>query len=224
MKENQTLKSLQNPDIKKSKFFTFLVVFMMFGHTYIVPGLPLHFGELFILGSFFLLLLCRSHICIKISKTLLIFFVYGSLISIVSAIMFSSYTQVFVRVIRDVFYWILICVFCESFLDYDYFKKIVKMFCIALSCMIFLQVAVYYLTGFFIPGLFMTGMIDSNTTGRQVHEHILFWIGHAGYLKPYGFLSEAAHCAQALFIGALFLFDTEKTKKRSNSTFFLLCL
>lgn len=202
----------------KSKLFTLTVVLSMFGYTYVLPFFPsINFGEIILLISCGTLLLRAKEMYVETNLPLTLFFLYSVIISLACVVNLSSLFDVFTRMIRDAFYWIVLMVFAQNFLDFSLFKKYVVVFCFYLSAMIVLQVGVYHLTGYLIPGLIPSGMVDSVTNGQAVYDHILFWVGHAGYLKPNGFLSEAAHSAQCLFIGALVvLSNNEKPVKLKN--------
>ena len=197
---------------KKNKLFTVLVVLSMLGNTYVVPFMPfITFGEVALLFACVVLLVSTEKFYLNIPTGIGIFIAYSIVISFSVSIVLNSFEDALFRIVRDLFYWILIVAFGHNFFDFTMFRKGVKIFCLLLSAFIFLQVGVYYLTGFLVPGLLPGGMIDSSTNGQAVYDHILFWVGHAGYLKPNGFLSEASHSAQCLFIGAIFvLYDGRK--------------
>lgn len=204
------------------KIFTAIIVLMMWGYAYVVPFFPsLNFGEVMAICAMACAVFIRKP-SIRISYTLLAFFAVSVLSTAIISLCLGSISDALMRMVRDAFYWGLILVFVCNYLDYAFFKKCLKIFCIVLSAVLVLQVVIYHLTGVFVPAYLFSGMVDSATSGRDIYEHILFWIGHSGYLKPYGILSEAAHCSQALFIGSLFLIHEYKEEGKTQTLWLLV--
>ena len=202
---NSIISRKKKTKAERSKLFTVIVALTIWGHAYVVPFFPqVNFGEVALLLGVVYLLFTGRPIRINVKPRLALFFFYGVFVSVAVSFFIGSYKEMLFRVLRDAFYWAILILFVFHFLDFTLFKKIVKLFCVVLSCVLISQMIVYKLTGVYLPAYPFAGMVDANTTGRDIYDHIIFWIGHSGYLKSYGLLSEAAHCAQALFIGSLF--------------------
>ena len=200
---------------KESKIFTSLVVIMMIANVYVLPFFSvLGIGEvLFILffPYFFIRLRNRS----TISISLFLFVVYSAFLTIMMALSAStSISDPIFRMIRDFVYILIIFIFGREYIDKALLIQQIKLFCKILSIFILLQCAVYYVFHIYIPGIpynVLTG--DGGLTGKGIADTCLSYVRNAGYLKPPGFLCEAAHCAQCLLIGVcvcLFPSDMEE--------------
>ena len=202
-----------------SKVASILVVLSMLGYAYVIPFAPsLTFGELG-LGIFCLVLIFGGTLNrASVPKWLLFIGVYSLCVALLVGFILQDISSPIKRLLRDAFYWAIIILF-GRYINLKIFMMYVKRFCVALSIFILAQVFVYHLTGYLIPGMLPFGMVDANATGQMIYDHILFWVQHAGYLKPNGFLSEASHSAQCLFIGTLFVFEDLFQKKHFNKGF-----
>lgn len=195
-----------------SKFFSALLVVSMAIDVYLVPFFPsLSFGELIVIivGSF--LLIKKGYVSRTCAfPALWLFIIYSIIISVLNMLIIeNSLIDISLRLLRDGTYWFIILFFCRSLIDFKTFIKWVLIFCIVLSAFIIIQTAVYYITGYFIPGFYLNALVNDNQYfGYQIYEHTLKLASYS-FLRPNGFLCEPANCAQVLFIGLVVAFNTK---------------
>jgi hypothetical protein len=195
--------SPQQEPTKEEIFFSFLVVFFAFAHTYDIPGLPITIGEIlmFICIPFYF----KRGMRIPIDKQeigFVLWFVYMSIISMALGIVFDAPLSKYFSIARTGFYWVIIFYFGKDLFNRAVFEKWMFIFSIVLSIYMLTQFFVFTITGFYIPGL-IYGLPISNgaESGMATYQHSLNMAKWFGYVRPHGFLGEPAQCAQFLFIG-----------------------
>lgn len=206
--------------------FTFLVSMMMLFSVYLLPFATfLSWGELLLFISMIGLLLRYHTISMYKSNALFMFVTYGIIVSIIMTMIYKAdMTQTISRLFRDGFYWILIYVLGYSFLNNQLFRKWVKVICTCLSIYIITQFVVYMLTGYLIPGFPMNAVVSASTSSIEIYNSTIESALRNGYLKANGFLTEGAHCGQALSIGIVVIFDFDKTDENDKTTFGLMLI
>ena len=204
------LSTNQNECSKEEKLFTFLIAFMPLANVYSLPGIPLGIGEilLFILIPFY----CKKGMNTSFrdyEQGFILWLIYVIFVTLIIFNYFEAPLNKFFSIARVLFYWIIIFVFGKNFFNFEYFKKMAKIFCLSLSFFVILQSVVYAITGVYIPGLILKIPLHyGEGDGMAVVEHSLALLGYRGFIRPSGFLIEPAHCSQFLFIG-LILFITD---------------
>ena len=197
--------------------FSFLVVIMMLGSVYIFPFFKsLDMGEALVMLFIPYFLIKMNSLTISKKYSLIyLFIIYSFLITISMCIFLNGgIGSPLVRMIRDFFYYFVIFFLGIHFFDIKSFKKLLIYFCVILSAFIILQVLVYTVTGYLIPGFLMNASLnDGGYTGAQLYSKYIRYASIAGYLKPNGFLCEPAHCAQCFFVAILVLLFSDKREK-----------
>lgn len=186
------------------KIFAFLSVFMMFANVYVVPFIPtLGIGELLFM-IFFPYFFLKSTTSNKISFSLIFFIIYSVSITFFNSIIFEDVliSDPVMRLIRDFVYITIIFIYGKEFVEYELIARYIKFFCTLLAVFIIVQTVVFYISGYYIPGLLLNVRVnDGGKLGYELYENSLSYAYIAGYLKVQGFLSEPAHCAQCLLVG-----------------------
>lgn len=204
------LSTIQNECSKEEKLFTFLIAFMPLANVYSLPGIPLGFGEIFLI--ILIPFLSKLGIITSIKNYELGFILWFIYVVFLTLILFNHFDVPLIKffaIARVIFYWTLIFIFGKNFFCLKYFKKMAKIFCISLSILIILQTIVYVSSGIYISGLLPSLPLNyGEGDGVAVIEHTLKYAGYFGVFRPTGFLIEPAHCTQFLFIGIL-LFITD---------------
>lgn len=200
----------------RKRVFTSLAVLMMVANVYVVPFLPtIGVGEaifLLFFPYFFLGMKNRN----MMSTSLFMFLTYSFTITIIMALARNgSLSAPLIRMVRDFVYIMIIFVFGGDYVERELLVKEIKLFCKILAYFIIIQCLVYYIFHFYVPGIpysVMTG--DGGLTGKGIADTCMSYVRNAGYLKPPGFLCEAAHCAQCLLIGVcICLFPSNSDEK-----------
>ena len=83
------------------------------------------------------------------------------------------------RIMRDAFFYVYICSFAYSYLDYTTFKIWLKNISIILAFLVIAQELVYILTGYLIPGFFLNATVSQTTSARQIYNHIQNFANHS---------------------------------------------
>lgn len=199
-----------------SRFYSFLIVFLMLGDVYLVPYIS------FLSWGLFVLVLASPYFAIKCSPIrfinrqyypILLFCIYAVSISMISVLCINnSARDIFVRLVREAFFYVIIFAFGNKLFDYKVFKKWLSRFIMLLAAFVILQAIVFYTTGFLIPGLIPDVYInDSGYTGQEMYNHLVRYSNYHGFIKVNGFLCEPAHCAHCFFVYLLILlFDKKK--------------
>lgn len=197
-------------DNKTNKLVSALIILMAFLSVYRVPVLPMFsFGEIvLLLLAILLLALLKGKVQIYINSILCSFIVYAIVSSIVVSICQGiNLLDVVTRLMRDAFYYILIFCVGYSYINYDCFIKYMKIFCVLLSLFIIFQELYFFITGKYVFGVLMSGVVSTSSSTQEIYQDALLWVSRNGYLKANGFLAEAAHCVQFLSIGMISLID-----------------
>lgn len=206
--------------------FAFVLAVMMVLSVYLLPFATfVSFGEVLIILSIIGLVIKFQKIYIYKNIALYLFVFYGAISSIlISILLKADMFQTISRLIRDGFYWIVIYVFGYSFLNFKVFVKWVKIICTCLSIYIIVQFLVYMMIGYVIPGFPMNAVVAESCTAMDIYQNTIESAIRNGYLKANGFLTEGAHCGQALAIGVVLLPDFNAIEKTSRKTYYLMVL
>lgn len=212
--------------LRKERIFTFLVVFMMFGNTYLVPFLPVGFGEvlLFVFMPFYLKS-CLNFMSDAAEKLFYIHFIYVAVVSCFFINLFdASLSEPINRMLRNGYYYFFIFVLGKNLCNRFFFEKYVIFFCVFLAAFVILQYAYHTLTGGVLPGvLFNMRMGNGVESGYRIYQSSLATIDFWGQYRPNGFLCEPAHVAQSLFIGTMIALHSNSIfikKKKLLALFF----
>lgn len=202
---------------RPNRIFSYLIVLMMLGNVYLFPFFKsLDMGEIIMMIFIPYFVLNMNSFSIKREYSLIYVFVGYSLIVtlFMSVVLNGNISDPIVRMIRDFFYYVVIFLLGTHFFDMNTFKKVLIRFCILLSAFVILQVIVYSLVGYLIPGFLMGASLnDGGYTGAQLYSKYISYANIAGYLKPNGFLCEPAHCAQCFFVAILLLLFSNNKEK-----------
>ena len=209
------------------KRFTFLLVLYLIFGVYKVPQIPaISFGDLILMASMIDVVIRKRRIKIYKNQLLYAFVFYSLIISFaVAAMEHGNLGDMLTRIIRDAFFYIYIFSFAYSFLNYSTFVKWLKKICLILAAFIIVQEIVYILTGYLVPGFLLNATVSQTTSARQIYRHTLVSATRNGYLKANGFMTEGAHCAQALAIAIVGTYNFEENDKKSVqlAVFFTIC-
>ena len=199
--------------------YSFLIAFLLIGSIYIVSIFGvISYGEILIIVFDFLLLFKHKTISLFSNVWLLAFTLYSVVLTLIVSLFLGGYiSEPISRLARDAFYWVNIYVIAKSFLNYSIFEKWVLRLCVALSVFIIIQSLVYYLTGIVIPGMLVNVTVSTSESVSEIYDHLAVMAQRNGYFKANGFLKEAAHCAQALFIGNIIIFERYKVDYDSRN-------
>ncbi len=212
--------SLENfVNTRKSNVLAIMIALFMATDIYFLPvsSFALSVGEVSLIIVLVWITVSYDRVRVYQNPFLWLFAAYSVLSSlIVSALYEVNLSSVLSRIIRDSFYWILIYMYGYSFVDLDDLKKWVRKICIALSIFILIQEIVFFTTGYLVPGFLLNARVTPSETGITIYQHLYILAQRNGYLKAPGFLSESAHCAQMLMIGAIALFDFEEGLSRKK--------
>ena len=225
MKLNGMYRFFQAQNDFERKVFTFLVVFMMLGNVYRFPGFSqLGLGE--VLFLFFIPLYCRKNLDVSVNRFFLGFFIYLGYLALVSLFMLNNFNAPMDKLFslaRVAFYWILIFCFGKNLFRFDYFKKFLSFFTIALSCFILVQTITFALTNYYIPG-FIPGLPLNQSAADtfETIQHTLESAYYLGFIRPSGFLLEPSHCVQALFVGLALFMNDEFLDEKKKIIFILI--
>lgn len=211
---------------RPNRIFSYLIVIMMLGSVYLFPFFKsLDMGEVMVMAFIPYFVMNMRSFTIKREYTLIYVFVCYSLLvtMLMSVLLNGSMIDPTVRMIRDFFYYFVIFFLGSHFFDMRSFKKAIVYFCVLLSAFIILQVLVYTVMGYLIPGFMMNVPLnDGGYTGAQLYSNYLRYASIAGYLKPNGFLCEPAHCAQCFFVAVLvLLFGNHREKNDVKIALFI---
>ena len=211
---------------KQNRIFSYLVVIMMLGNVYLFPFFKsLDMGEVMLIAFIPFFVMKMRNTTIKREYSLIYMFVCYSLLvtMIMSVLLDGSMSNPAVRMIRDFFYYFVIFFLGVHFFDMRSFKKILVRFCVLLSAFVIVQVLVYTLIGYFIPGFLMSAPLnDGGYTGAQLYSNYIRYASIAGYLKPNGFFFFFSYCAQCFFVAILvLLFGNYKEKNDVRIALFI---
>lgn len=225
------IRNIQFADRRETSFvsikvYSALVALMVLMDTYTVPFLPfLGCGEFLFLILFpFLLLSKKKKKKLSGSDFLLVFFcLYGLLVSLLSFFLVkNNLSDVTIRVVREAFYFAIIFWLGNGLFSFDYFKKIFLAFVYVLAAFVVVQALIFYLFGYFIPGLFLRAQINDNgVSGQEMYNSLLVNASYSGYLKPNGFLTEPSTCAHCFFICLIILLFKETNKRKLLMSIFV---
>lgn len=209
----------ENTHLKRiNKIFSYLVVIMMLGNVYLFPLFKsLDMGEVLVLLFIPYFLINLKLFTIRKRFTLIyIFIFYSFIISLLMCFKLNgNMSDPMIRIIRDFFYYFIILFLGYHFFDMVTFKKAIIVFCVLLSGFVIMQVLVYTLTGYLLPGFILNASInDGGYNGAQLYANYINYANIAGYLKPNGFLCEPAHCAQCFFVSLILLLNGHKVENR----------
>lgn len=211
--------------IHKSGLYSFLFAIFMITDIYrINSDVSISVGEIIFLICFLITVLNGAKYRVFYNIPLIFFLIYSFFLTVaVSLRSGGEMLSPLFRLFRDAFYWVLICVYGYTYVDYFTFEKWVKRLCIILSIIIIIQEVVFILFGVFVPMFLLDAKLTaSGVTGASIYENILINANRNGYLKAPGFLSEGAHCAQMLFIGSIILIDIDNLFIRSKFLYLLM--
>ena len=198
------------------RFTCLLVLYLVFG-VYKVPQMPaISFGDVILMVSMIDIAIRRRRLKIFSNQILYGFIIYSLIISfLVVFVEHGNLSDTVTRIVRDAFFYVYMCTFAYSYLDYSTFKRWLRNICIVLALLVIAQELVYILTGYLIPGFLLNATVSQTTSASQIYRHTLASAGRNGYLKANGFMTEGAHCAQALAIALVASYDFEENDKKS---------
>lgn len=217
MKCNMTKSRLES-------IYTLLIVLLPLLHIYAVPrfGNVLSLGELFLILTipFLVVTWARRGIYAKMDNPFFLYLFYALvstiIISLVLCFMYSQFSpnSMINRVLRDIYYMMLIVIFGKEFFNFELGVKYIKIFAIILSAFIISQFILYsvfgvYVSGF-IPGVRTT--ISGGAISDEIATKFLLAATYDGVIRCNGFLAEPASAGHFLSVALLiFLFPTNKT-------------
>jgi len=215
-----------------SKIFTLIIVLLPALNVYATPFSSVSLGEALLVPLIILCALNREIFKIQLN-IFNSYLLYSLIISIFSStiLCFSSSTYMFSdaihRLIRDIYYFIII-VFCgRQYFDFEYGKKILLKVISILSAFIIIQFVAYLLFHIFIPGIIpqLKTSISGGLYGRELLGNFLKTARVDGYLHPNGFLAEPAACAHYISVGILLeLFPTDGNPRLKQALFYSLAM
>jgi len=210
----------------KEKFFSFVIVFMMFGRVYSFLGTQINIGEI--------LLILAIPFCYKRNAPLMLgtaektFFLYVTY-AIVSTCFLCNYfdAELFdaiIRILRNhLFYSIVIFFLVPNLARRECFEKYLVYFCFFLSSFVVLQFVSFRLFGFVLPGWIPNMQLSTGISGAELYKNTIQRLAYFDY-RPCGFLLEPAHAAQSLFIGSLVTLYSKNSKNIPLAIFFSLTI
>ena len=206
--------------------FSFLLAMFILSSVYLLPFYTsMSVGEMLL--AFAMLWLAVKYQRVKVFKNeaLYLYTIYGVFISIFMLLVYRvDATQTINRLLRDCYYWVLIYIFGYSFFNHIIFKRWTSVICTILSIYILLQFVIYMTTEYLIPGFPMDAVVSTYCSAWEIYQNTIASALRNGYLKANGFLTEGAHCGQALAIGALILFDFDNPGRTDKKNFCLIVL
>lgn len=210
----------------RDKSFSFWTAALLITSVYLIPfATSFSFGEVILIGIIGWLCIKNAKLYFFKNNALYLFSFYSIVVSLLFAFIYHiPINDTLTRLLRDSFYWCMIYVFGNAFLDYDFFLLWVRRICTALAVFIIIQFFVFFFTGYLIPGFPMQATVAETATASEIYHHTANIAVRNGYLKANGFLTEGAHCAQALTIGIISLFDFDKISNNNKETYILLAL
>lgn len=210
--ESDITYSIDRNGINRSRWFSVIVAFFLVTSVYLIPfATSLSFGEVLLIISILALTFFKRKVAYYNDSVLWIFVIYSIVISLciplVSGVSASGAVS---RLVRDGFYFVSIYIFGYTFVDYKVLRRWITRICIALSVLVIAQFVGYFMFGILIPGILPGSVVAETNTLLEIYQHALVSAGRNGYLKAMGFLTEGAHCGQALAIGMVALFNFDK--------------
>jgi len=203
---------------KLEKAYLYILVFSVFANVYSIPSIGIGFGEIVTLPLLpFLIFDFINHkkiVNTPASSLFKIFLVYSLLVTLINAALIYEVDsfETIKRLIRCFYYFTLFCFFSKYYFEYPIAKKAMTIFSVLLAGFIIIQFVSYFFLGVYISGLIPGLSIDNQAR----MEHSTTVAEMAGYVRPYGFLGEPAHCAQTLALPVvleLFSYNGEKMNK-----------
>ncbi len=202
-----------------TRFFTLLVIIYPLTSVYATPIRAVSVGDLLILLSIVPMTIDILVRRIKIQVIpVWIYLVYAFAATIVSSMIFigvsASYDMsgAINRLIRDGYFLITIVVFGLYYFDFQYGKKVLRYFTVALGCFIVIQSLVYRVSGIYIPGIIpqLTTTISGGMTGSEYNSVFQHKAVVYGFIRSSGFLAEPAIVGQVVSVVLLLeLFNKE---------------
>lgn len=216
MKYNMTKNRLES-------IYTLLIVLLPILHIYAVPrfGNVLSLGELLLILTipFLVVALAMRGMYAKMDNPFFLYLFYALvstiIISLVLCFIYSQFSlnSMINRVLRDIYYMMLIVVFGKEFFNFELGVKYIKIIAIILSAFIICQFILYsvfgvYVSGF-IPGVKTT--ISGGAFSNEIAAKFLLAATYDGIIRCNGFLAEPASAGHFLSVALLiFLFPTNK--------------
>lgn len=216
------------------KCFTLLVILYPLTSVYATPIRSVSFGDTLMMLAMVLLLfdMFSKHLKLRIISFWL-YICYSLLVTIICSFIFvgmnASYSMndAINRLARDGYFLITIVVFGSYYFDFQYGKKMLKIFCIALGCFIIYQFVSYKVSGVYIPGIIpnLTTTISGGMTGSEYNSVFQHKAEVYGFIRSSGFLAEPAIVGQVVSVALLLeLFTREKKTNILLSIFYSIIL
>lgn len=203
--------------------YTLLIVLLPILHIYAVPrfGNVLSLGELLLILTipFLVVTLAMRGMHTKMDNPFFLYLFYALvstvIISLALCLVYSQFSvsNMINRVLRDIFYMLLIVLFGKEFFNFELGVKYIKKLAIILSVFIICQFILYsvfnvYVSGF-IPGVRTT--ISGGAFSDEIASNFLRTATYNGFLRCNGFLAEPASAGHFLSVALLiFLFPINK--------------
>lgn len=208
-----------------SYVYTMLIIVLPIMGVYAVPFLPLaiSLGELLLIGMipFIILAQVGKSVTVNFSNPFWEYLIYSLMATLIAScslfFMFQGYdvTDMLFRVVRDMFYFLLILFFGKDFFDFSLGIKIllkVAKFASLFMLVQFLAYQIFRLSVWgILPGVQTT--ISGGVVSNEVIEHFMKSAIIDGYLRAYGFFSEPAAAAQYLSVALIAIFFLNKKHK-----------
>jgi hypothetical protein len=187
---------------KEENVFSILVVFFALFHVYKPAAISISYGE--ILMFVCIPLYFKRGMKFPFDRQELgfvLFFCYMVVSSMIMGIVFDAPMSKHFSIARAGFYWVLIFYFGKNLFNRVVFEKWMIIFSVALSCLILIQLVVYVLFGYYIPGLILEMTVNNgNANAMSIYQNSLRRAAWFGFVRPHGFLAEPAQVSQFLFI------------------------
>ncbi len=197
------LSSVENPTLSRNKkFFSLLIVFMAFFHVYKPAMISVSYGEILMIACIPLFFKQGMKLPVDLHDWgFVIFFCYMAISSMILGIVFDAPLSKYFSIARACFYWVLIFYFGKNLFNREDFEKWMTIFSVILSSMIFFQLIVYLLTGYYFSGWIPGFSINNGDSDAfAMYELFLKQAGWRGFIRPNGFLAEPSHASQFLAI------------------------
>lgn len=200
-----------------SNIYTALITILPITSVYAVPFLSaVSLGELLLILLIPLMLIVQVKKGTRLNlKNPLLIYLFYALVSTMFAstllqIVYNDYdiSNMIFRVVRDLFYFLLILLWGKDFFNFTVGKKFLMCISKVASIFMIIQFVVYQFFNISIPG-YIPGIKTTISGGILSNELVDKFLNTAlqdGYLRVYGFFSEPAAAAQFLSVALLLIF------------------
>lgn len=197
-----------------SKIFTFLIIIFPIINQYYSPIPGILFGELalIILLPFLIGNIYKKNLEINSYWIFVIYSIISSLIVILFIPIISG-QDVFIRIIRETFYFIVIFIFARYCFNLTLGIKIYKIFVVLICIYIFLQYVFYYYKGIILPWFIKNIKIAESMSNEEYYQHFIYYFKAIMYRPSSIFLEPSWFSVYVLPCLALQLFSSDGIKK-----------